>query len=111
MFSSYHAPSDSLPSEKEEFCNFPQDSELLGMAACTGFLDHSIVNKAILETKTKDVEAWIEAQIGKTFLSKRRESLGGWRKKKTSKKNMPKKIVIENVPELTGAYLEKVAGF
>ena len=86
-------------------------SLVLGMAACTGFLDHSIVNKAILETKTKDVEAWTEAQIGKTFLSKRRESLGGWRKKKTSKKNMPEKIVIGNAQELTGAYLEKVAGF
>ena len=86
-------------------------SLVLGMAACTGALDDSVIKKAILETKTKDVEAWTKAQIGTTFLSKRRTSLGGWRKKKTSTKKMTKPILIENVQESTGTNIGKVAGF
>lgn len=90
-------------------------SLVLGMVACTGSLDHTIINKAILETKTKDVEAWKEQQIGKTFLSRRREALGKWRKKEkrkdTSEKNTLQKMAKENEPELTGTFLEKVIGF
>lgn len=86
-------------------------SLVLGMAACIGSLDPSIVKRALLEIKTKDVEDWTEAKIGKTFLSKRRAALGGWRKKKVSKKKMSKNIYIENVQELTGIFLENVVGF
>jgi len=59
---------------------------VLGIAACTGSLDISLVSEALLKTKTKDVEAWIKDQIGTTVLSKRRTSLGGWRKKRRKTK-------------------------
>ena len=55
-------------------------SLVLAMAACTGSLDVSVIHDALLEIKTKDVEAWTKAEIGKTHLSKRRASLGRWRK-------------------------------
>ena len=38
----------------------------------------SIVSEALLKIKTKDVEAWTKAEIGKTCLSKRRLALGRW---------------------------------
>jgi hypothetical protein len=77
-------------------------SLVLGMAACVGSLDHSVVHEAIVMTKTKDVEAWTKEQIGKTLLSKRREAFGGWRKTKKVRKNMQ---------ESAGVYLKKAAGF
>jgi hypothetical protein len=77
-------------------------SLVLGMAACVGNLNHSVVHEAIVMTKTKDVEAWTKEQIGKTLLSKRREAFGGWRKRRKVK---------EGMQESAGVYLEKLVGF
>jgi len=59
---------------------------VLGAAACIGSLDVKIVREAMVNIKTRDVEAWADEQLGTTLLSKRRMALGGWRKKKRSKK-------------------------
>ena len=54
------------------------------------------------QVKGKDVDAWIREQMGAALLSKRRKSLGGWRKRKTAKKVVHK---------LAGTTLEEAVGF
>lgn len=76
-------------------------SLVLVIAACVGKIDAQIVQKAMLQITTKDVEAWTESQIGTTVLAKRRRAFGKGRKYKTEKIK----------PQFTGIYLEKVVGF
>ena len=66
-------------------------SLVLGVAACVGKLDSDVVMAAMTQIKTADVDAWTKEQIGTTLLSKRRKSLGAWRKKKLSK-NVEQKL-------------------
>ncbi len=76
-------------------------SLVLGIAACVGSLDSSVVQEAMLKVKTKAVEAWTTEQIGKTLLSKRRVAFGHGRKYKR------KKIKQKS----TGSFLKKASGF
>lgn len=76
-------------------------SLVLGMAACVGNEDASVVQEAMLKIKTKDVETWTKNQIGTTLLSKRRNAFGKGRKYKI------KKIKHKSA----GISLEKAMGF
>lgn len=77
-------------------------SLVLGAAACIGRLDVEIVREAMVQIKTRDVEVWVDEQLGATLLSKRRRALGGWRKKKRLKK-------VGQEP--TGMFLGNAVGF
>lgn len=77
-------------------------SLVLGTAECIGRLDVKIVREAMVKIKRKDVEAWLDEQLGATLLSKRRIVFGTWRKKKR-----PEKIGQES----TGVSLENAVGF
>jgi len=61
-------------------------SLVLGVAACVGKVDVDVVRTAMVQVRTKDVDAWTNEQMGATLLSKRRKSLGAWRRKKKTKK-------------------------
>lgn len=77
-------------------------SLVLGMAACVGKIDADVVRAAMVQVKIADVEAWTSEQMGTTLLTKRRRTLGSWRKKK----------FLENiVQEPAGAALEEAVGF
>jgi len=57
-------------------------SLVLVMAACVGNLEPSMIQAAMLETKTKDVDTWTKNQVGTTTLAKRRRAFGkGWQNK------------------------------
>jgi len=56
-------------------------SLVLGAAACVGKVDADIVDAAMRQVTTADVDMWTKDRMGQTLLSKRRESLGSWRKK------------------------------
>ncbi len=77
-------------------------SLVLGIAACVGKIDVEVVKKAMVKIRTKDVDEWTREQMGETLLSKRRKSLGGWRKRKK-----PKKVARK----LTGIHLGEAMGF
>lgn len=74
---------------------------VLGAAACIGKVNADVVRAAMMQIKIADVDAWTEAQIGITLLSKRRKALGLWRKK--CLKNMEQ--------ESTGILLREAEGF
>lgn len=61
-------------------------SMVLGAAACVGKIDHDVVKAAMEHVRLEDVAKWTQTQIGETLLSKRRKSLGAWRRKKRIKK-------------------------
>ena len=61
-------------------------SLVLGLSACTGRLDVKLVQEAMVQVKTKDVDAWAREQLGTTLLAKRRSALGRHRKKRPVKK-------------------------
>lgn len=84
---------------------------VLAMAALTGKSEPSIVSEALLKIKTKDVEAWTKAEIGKTCLSKRRLALGSWRKKKRNKKKGTEKTSEEDGREQAGIFIQNAAGY
>lgn len=88
-------------------------SLVLAMAACTGSLESTVISDALEKIKTKDVNDWVKSTIGETHLSKRRKSLGGWRKKirKNKKKERVIDFDIENVQESAGNHLVKIDGF
>lgn len=75
-------------------------SLVLGLSACTGKLDAKLVQEAMMQVKTKDVDAWAGKQLGTTLLAKRRRALGGHRKRRS---------VNKNGQESTGIYLEEAA--
>jgi len=75
-------------------------SLVLGLSACTGRLDVRLVQEAMIQVKTKDVDAWTREQVGTTLLAKRRSALGRHRKKRPVK---------EIGQESTGIYLEEAA--
>jgi hypothetical protein len=77
-------------------------SLVLGIAACVGKIDVDVVKTAMVKVRTKDVDEWTREQMGETLLSKRRKSLGGWRKKKKLKKVVHK---------LAGISIGKAMGF
>jgi hypothetical protein len=77
-------------------------SLVLVTAACVGKIDMAVVREAMTQVTTADVKAWTNEWIGTTLLSKRRRSLGAWRRKKKNRKV---------VPELTGVSLETAEGF
>ena len=77
-------------------------SLVLGVAACVGKIDVEEVRAAMEQVKAKDVDTWTRKQIGTTLLSKRRKSLGWWRRKKRSKKTVRKPA---------GIFLQEAAGF
>ena len=77
-------------------------SLVLGAAACVGKVDAHIVQAALRQIKTTDVDAWADEQIGPTLLSKRRCALGEWRRKKRKNKI---------TQELAGIPLEEAMGF
>jgi len=64
-------------------------SLILGAAACVGEVSTEVVAEAMRRIKTKDVDAWVKEQIGETLVSKRRKSLGLWRKRKIKLKVEP----------------------
>ncbi|MCE2983927.1 MAG: hypothetical protein LW832_10240, partial [Parachlamydia sp.] len=72
------------------------------IAACVGKIDVEVVKKAMVKIRTKDVDEWTREQMGETLLSKRRKSLGEWRKRKK-----PKKVARK----LTGIHLGEAMGF
>ena len=76
-------------------------SLVLGVAACVGSIDPGVVQEAMLQVKTKDVEAWVKNQVGATLLSKRRKAFGTGRKYKVKKIR----------PKFTGIYHEEAVGF
>ncbi len=78
-------------------------SLVLGIAACVGKVDADVVSAAMRQISTADVDTWTKEQIGTTLLSKRRKSLGLWRRKKRTKKNV--------IHEQAGVSLMGVAGF
>jgi hypothetical protein len=61
-------------------------SLVLGAVACVGKLDVEMIKAAMAQIRVADVEAWTREQMGVTLLSKRRQALGSWRKKQSSKK-------------------------
>jgi hypothetical protein len=65
-------------------------SLVLGAAACVGKVDVDVVKAAMQQVKTTDVEVWTRGQIGTTLLSKRRQALGSWRRKKRKKHRLKK---------------------
>lgn len=77
-------------------------SLVLGIAACVGKVDADIVSAAMRQISTTDVNTWVKEQMGPTLLSKRRKTLGLWRKK-----NRTENIVHEQA----GGSLMNVAGF
>lgn len=77
-------------------------SLVLGAAACVGKIDADIVQAAMRQVKTVDVDAWSAEQIGPTLLSKRRKALGSWRRKKRKNKF---------TQESAGISLEQAEGF
>ena len=82
-------------------------SLVLGMAACVGKIDVDVVKRAMVEVRTKDVNEWTRKQIGETILSKRRKSLGWWRKNKKAKNKNSKKVIRK----LTGISIGEAMGF
>lgn len=50
-------------------------SLVLGLAACVGKMTPEVVQKAIAQVSTKDVQEWANEQLGETVLSKRRRAL------------------------------------
>jgi hypothetical protein len=77
-------------------------SLLLGAAACVGKVNAEVVKAAMGQVKKADIDAWTKDQVGVTLLSKRRKSLGAWRKKLSS----------ENVVQESSGTLEtKAMGF
>jgi hypothetical protein len=77
-------------------------SLLLGAAACVGKINAEVIRAAMEQVKKADIDAWTKDQVGVTLLSKRRKSLGAWRKK----------VSPENVVhELSGTPETKVVGF
>lgn len=77
-------------------------SLVLGAAACVGKMDADIVNAAMKQISTADVDEWTKEQIGRTLLSKRRKALGSWRKKRRDK---------NIIHELAGISEVNVVGF
>ena len=77
-------------------------SLILGAAACVGKVDADIIQAALRQVKTADVDAWSAKQIGPTLLSKQRRALGAWRRKKRRNKI---------TQEFAGISLEKAMGF
>jgi len=76
-------------------------SLVLVMAACVGNLEPSMIQAAMLETKTKDVDTWTKNQVGTTTLAKRRRAFGkGWQ-------NKMNKIQ----PKCTGIPVKEAVGF
>jgi hypothetical protein len=68
---------------------------LVGVAECLGKLDTEVV-AAMSQVKIRDVEAWTREQIGTTGLSRRRQALRSWRKKKSSKNPYKNQILHKN---------------
>lgn len=75
---------------------------MLGSVACLGRIDADVVNKAMTQVKTADVNVWVKEQIGVTHLSKRKAALGKWRRNGKSK---------EVVQKPAGTILEMAVGF
>ena len=69
-------------------------SLVLGAAACVGKVDADTVSAAMRQVSTGDVDAWTKEQMGPTLISKRRKSLGSWRKKKRTKNVVHEKAGI-----------------
>jgi len=87
-------------------------SLVLGAAACVGKVDVDVVKAAMQQVKTADVAAWTRGQMGTTLLSKRRQALGAWRRKKKKRERLKKKKLPENMEqESTGDPLRQVVGF
>lgn len=87
-------------------------SLVLGVSACVGKVDVDVVKAAMRNIKIADVDAWTREQLGMTLLTKRKQALGAWRKKKKikklpEKKKSPKKIAHKS----TGNLLQEVVGF
>lgn len=87
-------------------------SLVLGAAACVGKIDVDVVKAAMKQVKTSDVEAWTRDQMGTTLLSKRRQALGSWRRKKKKKERLKQKKLSKNMEhKSTGKQWRKVMGF
>ena len=87
-------------------------SLVLGAAACVGKVDVDVVKAAMQQVKTTDVEGWTKSQMGATLLSKRRQALGSWRRKKKKMERFKKKKFPENMEQKsTGDLSKKVVGF
>jgi hypothetical protein len=87
-------------------------SLVLGAAACVGKVDVDVVKAAMQQVKTTDVAAWTRDQMGTTLLSKRRQALGSWRRKKIKKHRLKKNKSSKNVEQnSTGDSVRKVMGF
>lgn len=87
-------------------------SLVLGAAACVGKVDVDVVKAAMQQAKTADVAAWTKGQMGTTLLSKRRQALGSWRRKKKKRHRLKKNKLPENMErKSTGDPLRKVMGF
>ena len=87
-------------------------SLVLGAAACVGGVDVDVVKAAMQQVKTADVAVWTRGQMGITLLSKRKQALGSWRRKKKKRHRLKKKKWPENVEQKsTGDPSEKVMGF
>lgn len=59
---------------------------ILGMAACVGKIDITTVQAALKQIKIDDVRAWGKQELGTTLLTKRRKTLGTWKKKRRKKR-------------------------
>lgn len=87
-------------------------SLVLGAAACVGKVDVDVVKVAMQQVKTTDVAAWTRGQMGATLLSKRRQALGSWRRKKKKRHCLRKNKSPKNVElKSTGSSMRKVIGF
>jgi hypothetical protein len=87
---------------EQDQCKGGFTSLVLGAAACVGKVDVDVVSAALRQVRTVDIDKWMREQIEVTLLSKRRNALGAYRKKR---------LPEGNVQDTAGILQEEAVGF